>query len=340
MNRRDFVRRSSIFTAGAGAWALAWGCGVRPSAMGGMSAPAMGTDPLFSISLAQWSLHRTLFAGELEPLDFPAAARDRYGLGAVEYVNQFFRDRARDAAWLARLRRSAEAAGVRSLLIMVDGEGALGDPAAGERAAAVENHRKWLDAASSLGCHSIRVNASSRGSREEQARLAADGLRRLCEHAEAHDLHVIVENHGGLSSDGAWLADVMERTGHPLAGTLPDFGNFRVSGDPEIWYDRYQGVRELMPYAEAVSAKSHEFDEAGGETRTDYRRMMRIVLDAGYRGHVGIEYEGQRLPEPEALRPLAGSWSGCAPTWLAPRVLWRPGSGRTSPSRSWSSSTS
>lgn len=302
MRRREFLLRSAALAAGAGTLTAIPGCaGAGAEADSADAGGAPGEDDLFGISLAQWSLHRTLFAGDLEPLDFPAAARDRYGLGAVEYVNQFFRDRARDAAWLARLRRNAEAAGVRSLLIMVDGEGALGDPDAGERAAAVENHRKWLDAASSLGCHSIRVNAGSRGSRGEQARLAADGLRRLCEHAEPHGLHVLVENHGGLSSDGAWLVDVMERIGHPLAGTLPDFGNFRVSDEPEVWYDRYQGVRELMPYARAVSAKSHVFDEDGREARTDYRRMMRIVLDAGYRGHVGIEYEGEQLSEHDGI---------------------------------------
>lgn len=298
MHRREFLLRSAAIAAGAGTLAAIPGC----AGAGAAAANAAPGDPdLFDISLAQWSLHRTLFAGDLDPLDFPAAARDRYGLGAVEYVNQFFRDRARDPAWLARLRRNAEEAGVRSLLIMVDGEGALGDPDAGRRAEAVDSHRKWLDAASSLGCHSIRVNAASRGTREEQARLATDGLRRLCEHAEPHDLHVLVENHGGLSSDGAWLAGVIERTGHPLAGTLPDFGNFRVSDDPEAWYDRYRGVRELMPYAKAVSAKSHVFDEDGQEARTDYRRMMRIVLDAGYRDHVGIEYEGDQLSEHDGI---------------------------------------
>lgn len=295
MRRREFLVRSAALAAGAGTLAGLPGCSAGPDA-----ARDDTVDP-FGISLAEWSLHRTLFAGDLDPLDFPAVARDRYGLGAVEYVNQFFTDRARDQAWLARLRRGAEAAGVRSLLIMVDGEGALGDPDPTLRTEAVESHRQWLDAASSLGCHSIRVNARSRGSREEQARLAADGLRRVCEAAEPHGLNVIVENHGGLSSDGAWLAGVIEAADHPLAGTLPDFGNFRISDEPEAWYDRYRGVRQLMPYAKAVSAKSHAFDDDGRETGTDYWRMMRIVLDAGYRGHVGIEYEGDALPEPEGI---------------------------------------
>ena len=299
MRRREFLARTAALAAGGTLAAGAGSLAVLPGCTGGGSGG--GDDGPFQISLAQWSLHRTLFAGELDPLDFPAVARDRYGLDAVEYVNQFFADRARDAAWLARLRRGAEEAGVWSLLVMVDGEGALGDPDEGARVEAVENHRKWLDAASSLGCHSIRVNARSAGPREEQARLAADGLRRVCEHAEAHALNVLVENHGGLSSDGGWLAGVIERTDHPLAGTLPDFGNFRIGPAPDAWYDRYRGVRELMPYAEAVSAKSHAFDDQGRETGTDYRRMMRIVLDAGYRGYVGIEYEGDALPEHDGI---------------------------------------
>ena len=311
MRRRDFLVRTAALAAGGtlaslpgcsnveGGDAAGGGAGEGDPDGTGAGGAGTGRGEPFQISLAQWSLHRTLFAGDLDPLDFPAVARDRYGLGAVEYVNQFFMDRARDQAWLARLRRGAEAAGVRSLLIMVDGEGALGDPDAGGRAQAVENHRKWLDAASSLGCHSIRVNARSSGSREEQARLAADGLRRVCEHAEPHELNVLVENHGGLSSDGAWLAGVIERTDHPLAGTLPDFGNFQI-GEGQ-WYDRYRGVRELMPHAKAVSAKSHAFDAQGRETGTDYRRMMRIVLDAGYRGYVGIEYEGDGLSEHDGI---------------------------------------
>ncbi|MDP6892861.1 MAG: sugar phosphate isomerase/epimerase, partial [Verrucomicrobiota bacterium] len=103
----------------------------------------------------------------------------------------------------------------------------------------------------------------------------------------------IVENHGGLSSNGAWLSSLMKKINHPRAGTLPDFGNFLIKNDE--WYDRYKGVEELMPYAKAVSAKSHEFDADGNEVRTDYLRMMKIVLSHGYNGYVGIEYEGNKV---------------------------------------------
>lgn len=241
----------------------------------------------------------------MDHLDFAPTARRVFGLDAVEYVNQFFMDRAGDREYLRRMKQRADDAGVRSLLIMCDGEGNLGDPDPAKRTQAVENHYKWVEAAQFLGCHSIRVNAASAGSYDEQIRLAADGLRRLVEYGDPRDINVIVENHGGLSSNGAWLAAVIERVDHPRAGTLPDFGNFRITPQgeqPEQWYDRYRGVRELMPYAKGVSAKSLVFDENGNEARTDYRRMMRIVLDSGYRGYVGIEYEGEQLSEEQGIR--------------------------------------
>jgi sugar phosphate isomerase/epimerase len=231
-------------------------------------------------------------------LDFPAKARG-FGIDAVEYVNTFFGEKARDPLYLDELKRRAEGEGVRSLLIMCDGEGNLGDPDEGRRARAVENHVRWLEAAAWLGCRSIRVNAESEGSSEEQARLAADGLRRLSEKAGPFGLNVLVENHGGLSSHGAWLAGVLRAVERSNCGSLPDFGNFRISADET--YDRYRGVEELMPFAKAVSAKSHEFDEAGNEIHTDYRRMMRVVVGAGYRGAVGIEYEGTKHSEEEGI---------------------------------------
>jgi L-ribulose-5-phosphate 3-epimerase len=253
--------------------------------------------PFFEISLAQWSWHKRLF-GEAEPrmdnLDF---AKEAHGLGfqAVEYVNQFFKDKAEDTKYLAEMKKRADDLGVKSVLIMCDDEGALGDPDARRRSQAVSNHHKWVRAAKFLGCHSIRVNAYSEDSYDEQLKLAADGLRRLGEYAAEHKLNVIVENHGGLSSNGKWLAGVIKQVDLPNCGTLPDFGNF----PPEI--DPYEAVETLMPYAKSVSAKSYDFDEKGDETTIDYYRMMKIVLDAGYKGFVGIEYEGDRLNETEGI---------------------------------------
>ena len=216
-------------------------------------------------------------------------------------MNQFFKDKANDEVYLGKLKSRAADHGVKSLLIMVDGEGSLGHGDTAERNKAVQNHHKWADAARFLGCDSIRVNAATtgNGSFEEKQKLAADGLRSLSEYGAKLDLNVIVENHGGLSSNGAWLAGVMKIVDLPNCGTLPDFGNFHI-GDGKM-YDRYTGVAELMPFAKAVSAKSHDFNEEGNETHTDYRRMMKIVLNAGYRGYVGIEYEGGKLSEAEGV---------------------------------------
>ncbi|KAA3614451.1 MAG: sugar phosphate isomerase/epimerase [Planctomycetota bacterium] len=257
----------------------------------------------FQISLAQWSLHRHFWGtqgSDLDNLDFAATTRG-LGLEAVEYVNSFFFDKVKDAAYLKEMKKRAKEEGVRSLLIMCDRIGSLGHAEAGERKKAIEGHFPWVEAAAFLGCHSIRVNAHSTGKGfEEQQKLAADGLARLTEYAAQRNINVIVENHGGLSSNGAWLAGVMKRVDHPRCGTLPDFGNFNLGGGKQ--YDRYQGVKELMPYAKAVSAKSHDFDEQGNEIHTDYFRMMKIVLDAGYRGFVGIEYEGGKLDEMSGIQ--------------------------------------
>ena len=292
MDRRSFVARSSGLLAGL------WLPDALPRA-------TRRAAPPFEISLAEWSLHRTLFKGELHPLDFPVVARRTYGIDAVEYVNAFF---LRNGNFVAELKRRADGEGVRSLLIMVDDEGRLGDPEASLRRDAVDRHRRWVDYAKALGCHSIRVNARSAGSADEQMRLMADGLRQLAEHASPVGINVIIENHGGLSSNGEWLAGLMKMVGNPRVGTLPDFGNWRQTewGGPEgagkaAEFDRYQGVELMMPFAKGVSAKSYDFDAAGNETSTDFERMLRIVRKHGYAGHVGIEYEGGRLSEKDGI---------------------------------------
>lgn len=259
----------------------------------------------WKISLAQWSLHRTFFGRDgyekKDPLDFAAIAKGQFGVSALEYVNQFYADKKKDDGYLKELKKRADDQGVKSVLIMCDREGNLGDPDQAKRTLAVENHVRWLEWAQFLGCHSIRVNAASSGTWDEQVKLAADGLSKLSDKATAFGLNVIVENHGGLSSNGKWLAQVMTTVGKKNCGTLPDFGNFRVKKDPDEWYDRYQGVTELMPFAKGVSAKTHEFNEAGDEVRTDYRKMMKIVKAAGYKGYVGIEYEGTQLKEADGI---------------------------------------
>jgi L-ribulose-5-phosphate 3-epimerase len=253
-------------------------------ALAGPAAAAPSRPLPFKISLAEWSLHRGLQDRSIDPLDFARIANG-FGIDAIEYVNQFFMARATDRAYLAEMKRRASGEGIWSALIMVDDEGRLGDSEALRRSQTVDRHKKWIDAAAYLGCHSVRVNAHADGTAEEASKRVAEGLRRLCEMADPLGINVLVENHGELTSNGAWLARTLRRVGHPRCGALPDFGNF---GD----YDRYQGVTELMPLARAVSAKSHAFDRRGNETKTDYARMMKIVTAAGFHGYVGIEFEG------------------------------------------------
>ncbi len=265
----------------------------------------MDIDPLFEISLAEWSLNQSLFADKMTNLDFAAKAKNDFGISAIEYVNQFFKDKAEDQDYLAQLNQRASDVGVKQLIIMIDGEGGLGELDDNTRTTAVENHYKCVEAAKTQGCHSIRVNAYGEGSAEEVGSAAVDGLGRLSSFAKDYGINVIVENHGGYSSNGAWLAGVMQQINMDNCGTLPDFGNFCIkrSGDEcEEEYDRYQGVQELMPFAKSVSAKSHDFAEDGTEIHTDFLKMMQIVKDAGYQGYVGIEYEGSILSEDDGIR--------------------------------------
>jgi L-ribulose-5-phosphate 3-epimerase len=290
--RRDFLKASA-----AGAAAVA----ALPSVF---SAPARAEGtPLFKVSLAQWSLHRAFFGKEgvqkLDPTDFAKIAKQTYGIENIEYVNQFYADKKGDDAYLAELKKRADGEGVRSVLIMCDHEGRLGDPDEAKRKLSVENHYRWVDWAKFLGCHSIRVNAASEGAYDEQIKLAADGLSRLNEYGAKNQIGVIVENHGGLSSNGEWLSKVMKTVNHPNCGTLPDFGNFNISKTEK--YDRYKGVTEMMPFAKGVSAKTHDFNPDGEESETDYHKMMKIVFDAGYHNFVGIEYEGGKLSEHDGI---------------------------------------
>ena len=285
MDRRQFLTRSAALAA-----LVAAGCASDDS-----QASRPGKPP-FRISLAEWSYHQAIFGKKMTHLDFPIVARRQHGIDAIELVNQFFMDKAADRSHLAEFKRRADGEGVAIKLIMCDDEGDLGDVDPAKRRQAVANHHKWADAAKYFGCHCIRVNAETggKGSREEQQKRAADGLRELTVYCAGLGLDCIVENHGGLASDGKWLVGLMRLVDHRRAGLLPDFGNWYD-------YDRYQGVTDMMPFAKAVSAKSYDFDASGNCTETDYARMLKIVLAAGYHGWLGIEYEGEHLPERDGV---------------------------------------
>ena len=292
-------RRQFLYTSAAVAAA-----GLTP-----LRALAQGKAPLYKISLAEWSINQPLRKGTMQHLDFAKIARSA-GIDAIEYVNQFFMDKATDASYLAEMNARAKGEGVTQVLIMCDQEGSLGDPDAAKRQQAVENHHKWVTAAKTLGCHSIRVNAYSAGTPEEQGKLVADGLHKLCEFADGHGLNVIIENHGGMSSNAKWLMSTIERADHKRAGTLPDFGNFSISRPTERnptakleSYDSYVGVQEMMPLAKGVSVKPTVWDFHGKSGPIDLPKMMKIVVDAGYHGYCGIEH-GASGRELESIREL------------------------------------
>ena len=272
VSRRQFLTQTGL-AAGALTAGAAW---------------AKDAAPL-QISLAQWTINRELRSGKIDNLDFAKVAAE-HGIHAVEYVNQFFMDKAKDAKYLGEMKKRAADQGVKSLLIMCDREGNIGDPDAAKRKQTVDNHRKWLDAAKFLGCHSIRVNAGSSGTWDEQVKLAADGLSRLTAIGAKMGLNVIVENHGGLSSNADWLEEVIKKVGHKRCGTLPDFGNFRIK--PGESYDSYRGMQKLLPFAKGVSVKDRVWDDKGKQSALDYDRMLKLVHASGFRGYCGIEFGG------------------------------------------------
>ena len=297
-SRREFLTTAGIVALSA----YALGQDKKPEAKSGGDKPAVPKALPFKISLAEWSYHESLFKRKLDHKDFAKLAKQDHQIEAVEYVNTFFKDKAEDAAYLKEIKNRADDFGVRILLIMCDAEGDLGAAEKAKRTEAVDNHKKWLSAAHALGCHSIRVNAYGTGTPEEHAAQVAESMHALALLADPMNLNVIIENHGGRSSDGQWLTSVMKKADHPRVGTLPDFGNFRI--DDTTVYDRYKGVAEMMPYAKAVSAKCYDFDDKGEETKIDFHKMMKIVVGAGYHGHLGIEYEGTRLSEKEGVNAM------------------------------------
>lgn len=308
-SRRSFLKTTAALAAVSAAQPA-----VRLAA-----ADKAGAKEKFKIGLAQWSLNKGFFkragVAPLDNLDFAKIARS-VGIDGIEYVNQMFKDKAKDEAYLGEMKRRAAGEGVKSLLIMVDGEGSLGAPQEAARAKTIENHVKWLEAAQFLGCHSIRVNAASDAklSWDEQAKLAADGLHRLCVEGDKRGLWVVVENHGGLSSNGQWLTQVMKQADHKRVGILPDFGNFYTDRRKGELYNPYKGLREFMPWVkESVSAKSWDWDTGAGKFYTesrqegtemtlDYERLLKIVTTAGYSGYVSIEYEGAKHAELDGVK--------------------------------------
>lgn len=274
------------------------------------------TDSKLKISLAQWSLHRALQSGKLDHLDFAMIAKKDFGIDAVEYVSGFFggkkmspKEAAKDKAYLNEVLMRSKDAGVFNHLIMVDDEGPLALPNDKLRLEAVDNHKKWIEAAKLLGCRTVRVNLHGDGDTNAKRTASIDSLSKLGAFAQPMNINVVVENHGSDSSKGSWIADVMKQVGKSNVGTLPDFGNFCI-GHP--WgttqdgctdeYDRYKGVEEMLPFAKGVSAKTYDFDSNGNQPLMDYKRLIDIVKAANFSGYIGIEFEGNKGDEAEGIR--------------------------------------
>jgi sugar phosphate isomerase/epimerase len=298
-NRRTFMKSAALAAAAisAGPAVQAKSNPMHPGA------PAAGADGLFfDISIAEWSFNSILRGNNkrLDNVDFPAYCKDKFGVTIVEYVDQFFPSADKD--YVKDLMKRTQDIGVKNNLIMIDTAGALGEQDEEKRKTAVEKHYQWVEAAEILGCQAIRVNARGTGSDLDVAYATTKSLITLCRFAADHGINVIVENHGGYSSRPPWLTSVIRNTGMINCGVLPDFGNFVIDRRPGgEQYDLYQGVREFMPLAKGVSAKSHEFDEEGNETAKDYYKLLKIVKDSGFRGIIGIEYEGRTLGPDEGV---------------------------------------
>jgi sugar phosphate isomerase/epimerase len=295
IDRRTFLKASVM-----GALATAGQTGSLAAA-DSVGKPPAGKIGDFKISLAEWSLHRALFRKELDNLDFPRVAREVYGIEGIEFVNQFFKDKAKDLAYLKDLKGRANDHGVTCVLIMIDGEGDLSAKEKEARNKAIENHKKWVDAATALGCHSIRINTGNNYS-SENVFTVADACGALVEYAERQGINIVCENHGGPSSNPDALLSLISWVGKDRFGTLPDFGNFERDRHGRYLIDIYRAIDRMIPFAKGVSAKSYDFDAQGHETTLDYARILKIVTDSGYHGFVGIEYEGKRLSEPDGIR--------------------------------------
>lgn len=295
-NRRQFIKTSSLSIAAAG----------LASAIPFASKANTTVDLPFKLALSQFSLASQFWTKQLDPLDFPAKSIKTYGIAGMDYCSMFFADKAKDTTFLNELKKRALDSGCYNLRIMIDGEGVLGDLNKEARTKAIENHYKWIDAAAMLGCPMIRVNVEGEGDTKEVAKAAVVSLNTLIEYGKKSNVDVIVENHIGISCNGAWLADVMKQVNSPHCGTLADFGNFCVNRTKPPTndiagymktkcleeYDRYKGIEELMPFAKGIHAKTHVFDANGNDTETDFVKMFKIIKDSGFNGWCSIEYEG------------------------------------------------
>ncbi len=289
-NRRKFLKDSLKITAA--------GTALMSTAPIASAAHHKKAGSKYTISLAEWSLRGWFEAGKMTNLDFADISKNTFGIHAIEYVSRFFDGKEGNASYLKDLKKRTDDLGVQNVLIMVDmysEAGALTSSDKNIRKKAAENHHVWVDAAKFLDCHCIRVNAYGYedANYEDALKYTVDGMNHLVEYGKKQDISIVIENHGGHSSNGRWLRQVMREVDNEYFGTLPDFGNFKTDHTTGNFYDPYVGMHEIMPFAKGVSAKSSLFDDKGDEILIDYPKMIKIVKAHDFGGYVGVEWGGK-----------------------------------------------
>jgi L-ribulose-5-phosphate 3-epimerase len=253
-----------------------------------LAAAAAAQTARQGISLAAWSFSGSYFQGKWKLLDMPGILRDKLGITALEHVNQFFENPTLN--YLQRLKKSFADAGVESTILMVDNEGGTAAVDKAERVLSATMHRKWIDIAHFLGCHSVRINVYGHPEDWKNDRdlvnRAAESIHLLLDYAKGSGLNIIVENHGRASSDPDILVALVKRVNHPKFGLLCDLGNWNP-GD-----DRYAAVRKTLPYAKGLSVKGTW--GANLDPAFDAEKLVRTALEGGYVGWWGLEVTPRR----------------------------------------------
>jgi sugar phosphate isomerase/epimerase len=336
-SRREFIKKSGLIALG----------GIAAGSIGNnvFGKSISGPEAELTFSLAEFSFAGELYSGKMSNLDFPAITKKEFGINVLEYVSGFFNGKHTDPEYMKELKKRVDDLGMINNLIMVD-DASIADLDPEKRNKAVEAHHAWVDAANYLGCKSIRVNLGDTAKAmtgepddpaEEAAKSAAEGYHRLLEYAAQYNMNVIVENHFGNSTDIDWLVGVIKAVNMPNAGLLPDFGNFcRRRSKPETndikgmlatkcieQYDPYEGIKKMMPYAKGISAKAHHFDAQGNEPDIDFLRIFRIIKEAGFKGYVGIEYEGGVYKMFDPSSDYLGATEGIKATKALIEKVWK-----------------
>ena len=265
------------------------------------------------IGLQMYSFAPLIMQGKFDLLGFPDLVKNTYGINGAEYWSIPFMGRENDKDFLNDLKRRSDDIGVDNLIILVDdidiktmqSGPSLASSNKNDRDTAIDYHKKWVDVAKNIGCHSIRINLRSEEENDQKIlENSSESISKLIEFSKQDNISIVIENHGGITGDADWLVSLMKNVDSKHLGTLPDFGTYNfcikrgnlnfqsLSENCEDQYDKYLGVKKLMPYAKGVSAKSHEFDKDGEELSTNYSRMIKIISESNYKGYITIEYEG------------------------------------------------